>query len=616
MTSRPDLPPLLVPMPRRLELTGGRVNADPGCAAERVDTAADLAFAGPEAYRLRITSAVQAPVLIEARSDAGVRHARATLDQLVRQYAESLPCMEIEDGPALASRGFMLDVSRDRVPTMARLFEIVDLLASLKYNHLQLYTEHTFAYEGHEDVWRDASPITPAEVRELDVYCRQRGIELAANQNCFGHLSTWLRLPRYAHLAETHGEWYFEVPGYSGDSSRIRRTGPFSLCPTDPASLEFIEGLLDQLLPCFSSPLVNIGCDETFDVGFGRSAQAVRERGIGGGGDGRAAVYFDFVRAVAAIARRHGKRPMFWADIALSHPDHISLIPEDMIRLAWGYEGDTTWGEWLKRLHDPAQPDSATWVCPGTSSWRSIIGRTTERRANIAGAVREDVAGRAGGFLLTDWGDTGHRQPWSMSLAALAQGAEAAWGGRDGGDGGETDHRAVSLQVFRDEGLRAAPWVDALGDVDLALRRIAGRREPDEPPRPLRNTSALFADLHMPLHPPADDDAALRFALESTPLAKWQATMAALEDAQATLPDALPAEIERELQHTLRVAILAARRAVLRRQGLSDGDRRRLAADVRSIIDEHRELWMLGSRPGGLSSSCRHYERIAEELEA
>ena len=46
----------------------------------------------------------------------------------------------------------MFDVTRDRVPTMATLYELVDLLASLKINQLQLYSEHTFAYHGHKRI--------------------------------------------------------------------------------------------------------------------------------------------------------------------------------------------------------------------------------------------------------------------------------------------------------------------------------------------------------------------------------------------------------------------------------------------------------------------------------
>ena len=64
-------------------------------------------------------------------------------------------------------RGYMLDVSRDKVPTMSTLRQIVDLLKVCNYNQLQLYMEHSFRYSGHEAVWRDASPLTPAEIREL-----------------------------------------------------------------------------------------------------------------------------------------------------------------------------------------------------------------------------------------------------------------------------------------------------------------------------------------------------------------------------------------------------------------------------------------------------------------
>ena len=37
----------------------------------------------------------------------------------------------------------MLDISRDKVPTMATLFHLIDRLAGWKINQLQLYIEHT-----------------------------------------------------------------------------------------------------------------------------------------------------------------------------------------------------------------------------------------------------------------------------------------------------------------------------------------------------------------------------------------------------------------------------------------------------------------------------------------
>ena len=91
----------------------------------------------------------------------------------------------------------MLDISRDRVPDRTCLLALLDRLDRLRINHFELYTEHTFAYADHEAVWRDASPMTAADVAWLDGEAAARGIALVANQNTFGHFERWLRLPQY-----------------------------------------------------------------------------------------------------------------------------------------------------------------------------------------------------------------------------------------------------------------------------------------------------------------------------------------------------------------------------------------------------------------------------------
>ena len=47
---------------------------------------------------------------------------------------------------------------------METIRRLVDWWSEIKLNQLQLYTEHTFAYAGHETVWKDASPMTPEEI--------------------------------------------------------------------------------------------------------------------------------------------------------------------------------------------------------------------------------------------------------------------------------------------------------------------------------------------------------------------------------------------------------------------------------------------------------------------
>ena len=201
-------------------------------------------------------------------------------------------------------------------------------------------------------MWEKASPLTGEEIRELDVYCAMRGIELVPNQNCFGHLERRLTKPAYSHLAELpQGGAPLPWGGFKKD--------PTTLCPTDPASIEFVAGLLDELLPNFGSRLVNIGCDETFDLlGNGRSAAAVKEKG-----EGRADL--DFLLKVADLVRARGKRPMFWGDIILKHPELVGELPKDMIALDWGYEGNHPFMDEAAKFHEAGLD---FYVCPGTSS--------------------------------------------------------------------------------------------------------------------------------------------------------------------------------------------------------------------------------------------------------
>lgn len=533
-----------------------------------------------QSYRLTIRAGDAGCLIAEclAPTSTGLRHARATLVQILRQFPSQAPCCEIDDRPAIGRRGVMLDVSRCRVPTMTEFHRIIGQLSALKCNHVQFYTEHTFAYEGAESVWGGWDPLTPEQVREIDVACAAHGIDMAANQNCFGHLREWLEKPAFAHLAETHGDWMFDV---------WPRSGPFSLCPTDPASLRFVERLLGELLPHFSGALVNIGCDETYDIAYGRSADVVRRRG-------RGAVFAEFVGQIAAVARGLGKRSMFWADIALSHPDCLSMLEADMTPLAWGYEPDAPWDDWCGALtrHGPAWMHGF-WLCPGTSSWRSITGRTSERRGNIEGAARAALSQRAAGLLVCDWGDSGHWQTWPVALRGIADGLHAAWCGCDTPDAG-----TVSLHAFDDPSLEIGAWLDVLGDVDEPLRSVAmPLSRPGQTGR-IRNQTAIFADLFK-----GCDE-----AREVGSREVYDGCVARLE-ALGNAPAASCPLLMDELRHTLAMTRLAMDRFG-RRRGWSTGSP---PGSWHEIEAEHRRLWVERSRSGGLAQSCAFFRKIGPE---
>ena len=306
--------------------------------------------------------------------------------------------------------GYMLDISRDKVPTMASLYRMADVLAELGYNQFQLYTEHTFAYRGHETVWRNASPMTPEEIRALDAHCARKGIELVPNQNSFGHLEKWLRWPSYRRLAEAPagGVKFWGTP----------RAYPCAICPTDPKSLKFIRDLYDQLLPNFRSRLFNVGCDEVMELmsdGKGRSWDVVSKTS-------EVAVWLDFFRKLCAEAEKRGRTAMFWDDmIVRKHPELIPELPRNSIALEWGYE--------IRTGHDAAAFERNCsnlekcghrfYVCPGTSGWNAITGRHFNMRTNVDEAVSAGLRHGAEGFLMCDWGNGGMCQPWVAALPSL-----------------------------------------------------------------------------------------------------------------------------------------------------------------------------------------------------
>ncbi|MFQ5411791.1 MAG: family 20 glycosylhydrolase [Phycisphaerae bacterium] len=530
---------------------------------------------GAQWYQLRIRGD---RIVLRAAGPAGFRYAVLTLGQLLATDRPAIRAMDIEDWPDFPVRGVMLDISRDKIPTIRTLHRLIDRLAGWKINQVQLYMEHTFAYAGHEEVWRGASPLTGVQVRALDHFCRERGIELVPNQNSLGHMERWLRHRRYAPLAECAGPWrtpWGEV-----------RHRPTTLCPMDPQSVRLMASLYEQLLPNFSSSMLNVGCDEPWELGQGRSRSSCRRRGAG-------RVYLEYLRRIHRLVRRSGRRMMCWSDWIEKYPELFADLPGDVIPLVWGYEAEHPFGRVCARC---ALRALDFYVCPGTSSWCSFGGRTNNAHANLKNAA---ISGRrygAGGYLITDWGDCGHRQYLPVSYAGFLYGAALGWCVSRNADIDVASE--LDRHVFQDpSGHAGAVWLDA------------GRVHEDSHVL-LNNRTVLFECMQSPL-----DSAAGVEGLSADRVGRMCDRVADLKT--RALRVRIGGEdgpiVKDELIATIAVLNHACRRAaymVSRREGVRPRTRRRwLAADMERILERHRSLWRKRNRPGGLGSSLAYYRR-------
>ena len=538
--------------------TGGRwTHGDAGIVTVAVDRTLPA-----HGYQLSVRAN---SVSIVGGDPAGVFYGACTLAQLVDVHGMSIPCVEIEDHPDLLVRGVMLDISRDKVPTMTTLRELIDMLASWKINQFQLYTEHTFAYRAHPVVWASASPMTAEEIVELDAYCRERFIELVANQNSFGHLERWFKHDRYRPLAETSGG--VELPW--GEVTKY----PFTLAPS-AEGLEFLDGLYGELLPNFTSTKFNVGCDETYDLGLGRSRARVEAVG-------KPRVWLDFVRDIHALAGRHGRSIQVWGDTVRHHPELFADLPRDVTILDWGYDRERSLGPTAERLANAGQP---FYVCPGTSSWTSLTGRTDNAVANILDAVEAAHRHRAAGVLVTDWGDGGHWQHLPISYLGFAWAAALSWSLE--ANRALDLPRALDRFAFRTTGLGQIAW--DLGNIYLKPGFRRG------------NSSILYwfytatlAEMRSSWLPRIKygvevflDDAAVRRGMQET--IEWVDTiLVSLSGIDSEL-------LRREFQHAGAMARHAAHR-VLAADGLHD--------ELDAIAKELVALWPRRNRLGGMRDS-------------
>jgi hypothetical protein len=512
-------------------------------------------------------------------------HAICTLIQIIEQCGRRLPCLTIADWPDFPRRGVMLDISRDKVPTMDTLYALVDRLASWKINEVQLYTEHTFAYRDHRTVWKDASPMTPEQIQALDRFCRERFIDLVPNQNSFGHFHRWLMHDEYKHLAEspTGVDWPF----------MLTRPRPFSLSPAVPETLTLLDALYADLLPNFSSPFFNVGCDETADLGKGRSQALVEAKGSG-------RVYLDYLNQIAALVQKHQHTMMFWGDIIVEYPDLVPEIPQGVIALEWGYEATHPFDAHGALFAASGVP---FYVCPGTSTWNSLVGRTDNAIENLRNAARNGKKHGAIGFLNTDWGDFGHMQPLPASYLGLAYGAALSWAVE--ANNGHDLSEALTLFAFEDtSGLMGK----LAHDIGNAYRLYTDA--------PNQNSAVIVRALYSTLDELREKslfvvDGAFRVNSQQA-----KAVAAELDRLSAALDDAAPADPLVVPEYKLALALF---QHACQRLQLAAGDpsvtKVKLSADLRPLLGTYSERWLARNRVGGLGDSLVRLTRLIAEYE-
>lgn len=378
-----------------------------------------------EEYRITVS---ETKVTINYQDYHGALYAIVTLIQLMKEMP--LSCQTIHDYPDLKIRGVMIDISRDKIPTLTTLKQIVTNLMMLKINHLQLYVEgQSIEYPSFKEYQTEETPFLLEEYEALEAYAKMRGIDLVGNMNSFGHMTSWLQIDDFHELSECPDgfvQWGFPFPAST-------------LNPLDQRSLNFVKKLYADFIPHTKSRYFNINCDEPFELGRGKSKEACEESSV-------ETVYLAFVNQLITRIKQYQKQPMMWGDVLINHPDAADKLPKDTVFIDWGYDRSYDFASHAKQLKTTGLPFI---LAPGTSTWNSFTGRFQDMYLTTKNACINAKKYDGLGVITTDWGDNGHLQYFAWSYEGIAYLAQSSWS--DEYDDLNNLHEFLNYFVFNDE---------------------------------------------------------------------------------------------------------------------------------------------------------------------
>jgi hypothetical protein len=234
----------LMPVPQSIRSFGGTVESPGWKSVKHVQGWVEGAprATGVEAYCLDISTD---GVTVTASSQAGLRHARTTFEQLEKLSGGRLPCSRITDYPAFRWRGFMHDSGRNFLE-VEHVKRLIDVMARAKMN---LFHWHLTEYYA----WRLESKKYPELQKDSAFYLRYIGKYYTQEQ--------FKDVVNYAYERGITVVPEFDVPGHA---LAFRRAFGFKTM-RDEGVVEKLCDLIDELcslVPRDRMPFVHLGSDE------------------------------------------------------------------------------------------------------------------------------------------------------------------------------------------------------------------------------------------------------------------------------------------------------------------------------------------------------------------
>ncbi len=278
----------------------------------------------PEAYAIEVTPQ---RITVSATSAAGLFYGAVTLWQLLpaRPGGGRIAAQSILDEPRYPWRGLMLDASRHfQSPAFVR--SMIDWMAWHKLNvlHWHLTDDQGWRLQIRKypkltsvGAWRIPASIpgspnpkryggyyTQQQVRDIVAFAATRHVQIVPEIDMPGHAQA--ALAAYPQLGAIDGHPPLPVSAKWGVHTHL-----FNL---EPATFEFLENVLDEVMQLFPSRYIHIGGDEAVKDEWNASA-AVQARARQLGIADADALQTYFTQKISSYVAGKGRRAVGWDEI-------------------------------------------------------------------------------------------------------------------------------------------------------------------------------------------------------------------------------------------------------------------------------------------------------------
>ncbi len=335
---------------------------------------------------------------------AAGRAISTVLSDLIKEEPVAAGCFK--------TSGIMLDCSRNAVMKVEKFKEWLRQLCLMGHNMAMLYTEDTFELPNEPYFGYLRGAYSADELKEIDAYAANLGIEMIPCFQTVGHLAQVLKWPAYKDISDD---------GYC-------------VMVDEPDTYVLIEKMIKFWSEVFKSDRIHIGMDECWSLGLGaRLKKYGYERDFD--------LFNRHLRKVIDICKKYDKKPMIWSDMFFRMgastndgeydpnfviPDEVvKAIPQDCEFVYWEYEKTKaktyeTWINQHKKLGHTPMLAAASWAL---DLWYNKNITEPSVFAGIEGSINTGVTEA----LYCVWGDDGAMCNIDSVVAGFAYAAEKTY---------------------------------------------------------------------------------------------------------------------------------------------------------------------------------------------